>query len=334
MSLTRVGEGGEHALSAQMTTQDALAGRLSSVLRFDGRNFAMWKLRMRAHLQSLDLWDVVEREADAMAASSKTAKAAESDEARRRKAYSTLILALNDTHLQMVMQVAEGDAHGVWTELVEHFERSTMASKAHTRGMLHKTRMQRGEAFDVYRARIMELVSRLRAMQEVVSEGELIYVLLEGLPESYAQVKQSLEVNDSMAMPDIVKHLRDFEERSRYKLEGHKLEEEQEERAHYARSECKGCRCSSSAPPPSRCILCKQTGHWADTCKYKKGGPGDCHRCGSGDHLMGDCPERRGGGGAAAGRGTKERRSQEEMAALATAAGMTFGAGPDDDGWN
>lgn len=290
---------------------DGLTARLSSVslLRFDGRNFPVWKVRMRAYLQSLDLWDAVERPpGDGSSSSSK--KAADEEETKRKKAYSTLVLALNDTHLQMVMQVPEGDAHGVWAELVGHFERTTMASKAHTRGMLHKTRMQSGESFDLYRARVMELVARLVSMGETVSEGEQIYVLLEGLPDTYTNVKQTLEMNDALKMHDLVKNLRDFEEKATYKRHG-----QQEEQAHYAGQSRpfhgprttnsrigsgRSCNCCGSSAggepnnaPPDRCALCKKNGHWADSCPYKKGGADDCHRCGRGDHRMRDCPDRR-----------------------------------------
>ena len=281
---------------------DALTSRLSTslnMLRFDGKNYPIWKVRMRAYLQSNDLWEVVEKATDGSASSGK--KAAEEEETKRKKAYSALVLSLGDAQLQMVMNVAEGNPHAVWKELSEHYEpRNTMASKAHTRGMLHKTRMQRGESFDLYRSRVLELVTRLRSVGEIVSEGELIYVLLEGLPEAYANVKQTLEMNDALKIADIVKHLRDFEEKETYKSE-----QRQEETAHFARArkqfqqrtdgEKNSTGGSGGVEWSPRCSVCKSTdGHTAWECKWKKGGPHDCHRCGQAGHEMRFCPEKNG----------------------------------------
>ena len=58
--------------------------------------------------------------------------------------------------------------------------------------MLHKTKMKSGEEFDVYNARIMQLAAALQNMGEQVSDGELIYVLLEGLSADYSGVRQAL----------------------------------------------------------------------------------------------------------------------------------------------
>ena len=62
---------------------EALAGRASamSLVRFDGKNFPMWKVRMRALLQSQDLWEVVEKAHDG-ASSSNSKKAIEEEESR------------------------------------------------------------------------------------------------------------------------------------------------------------------------------------------------------------------------------------------------------------
>ena len=206
-----------HSLDSAVPT--ARMNSLSLLQRFDGRNFPVWKMRTRAVLQSVDQWDAVDPDGKVGTTSSSKKGASEEEELKRKKAYSTLLLALDDAHLQMVMQVEEGDARGVWKELCDHYERTTMASKAHTRGMLHRSRMDtaNGESFDMYRSRVMELVSRLRGMKEMVSEGEIIYVLLEGLPKTYGAAKQALELNDDLRLDDLVKKLRDVEEKINYK---------------------------------------------------------------------------------------------------------------------
>jgi len=101
----------------------------------------------------------------------------------------------------------------VWRKLTAHFERKTTASRAHTRSQLHRVRMKSDEAYDLYRARVMALAMQLRGMGEEVSESELVYVLLQGLPSSYKGVQEALEVQDHLSLDSISDKLRDIQER-------------------------------------------------------------------------------------------------------------------------
>lgn len=83
--------------------------------------------------------------------------------------------------------------------------------------MLHKTRMHGfDEDFDVFVSRVQALASRLRNSDESVSEGELIYVVLEGLTEEYKALKASLEVQDNLGLEAICAHVRAAQEKLRY----------------------------------------------------------------------------------------------------------------------
>lgn len=208
---------------------------------------------------------------------------------------------LSDTQLHMVMppMVAVNDAAGVWRVLLRHYERKTTASKAHTRSMLHKTKMRSGEEFDVYRARIMQLAAALQNMGEQVSEGELIYVLLEGLPADYGGVRQALEVQNDITVDELSDHLRDHQEKRKY---GQEKEEEEQVIAMLRRTggggrgkragggggggrEASGDRDESS----HRCRLCRKNGHMEWHCELRRGKGGACFRCGKEGHQLRDC---------------------------------------------
>jgi hypothetical protein len=65
-------------------------------------------------------------------------------------ACTTLVQVLPDEMLLMVQQEMEAqNAAAVWSKLTAHFERKTMASRAHTRAQLHHIRMHGGEKFDI-----------------------------------------------------------------------------------------------------------------------------------------------------------------------------------------
>ena len=67
---------------------------------------------------------------------------------KEKIAYARIMMCLDDERVMMMQTVADGDAAGLWANLVRLYERSSTASKAHTRKMLHASRMG-GDDFDV-----------------------------------------------------------------------------------------------------------------------------------------------------------------------------------------
>jgi hypothetical protein len=49
-------------------------------------------------------------------------------------------------------------------------------------------------------------------MGEIVSKGELMYILTNGLPKSYSSIIQSLRVNDKLEFDEACQHIRDYQE--------------------------------------------------------------------------------------------------------------------------
>ena len=89
--------------------------------------------------------------------------------------------------------VVAGDANGVWKILLSKYERKTMASQHHTRGKLLAMKMERGESFDSYLARIQDVRVTLASMNSPVTDSELVFVVLEGLPAAYEIVVENLK---------------------------------------------------------------------------------------------------------------------------------------------
>jgi hypothetical protein len=261
------------------------------IIKFTGENWGIFKKKMRALLLHAELLECIDVKTDSDG-SSKTTKISEEERRKMNRAYSILTLSLDDPRMQMMMHVEEGDAAGVWRTLVAHYERTSTASKAHTRSMLHKQRMYETEEFDMYKSRIVELKMRLATMGETVSEGELIYVILEGLPATYGALKQSLEVQDDYDFEKICGHIRDYQEKKKYQSKNE--DEFVQESASYARGR-HGGRESEDDRKNWPCRICKKVGHPPFECPMRKGSGYDCFKCGRRDHQMRDCPELRSG---------------------------------------
>jgi hypothetical protein len=265
--------------------------------RFDGVNWPIWKMKIRAYMLLVGPKNVLDASptTSGTSASSTTTivkKKTGKDEDQHR-AYATLMMCLDDARIMLLMSVPEGDATGAWAELVKYYERTTMASKAHTRSMMHKTKMSDDEEFDAYKSRIMQLRMKLKAMNADVGDEELMYVLLEGLPESCSQLKQSLEVQNELTVDEACNHIRDHQEKAAHRRLNGEIEE-----AHMSRADTRhgggggggggGGSQRDFDVKKHRCRLCTKIGHMEWDCAIRKGGDGDCFKCGHAGHTMRD----------------------------------------------
>jgi hypothetical protein len=269
-----VGYGGEERPAAQQ------------VRPFDGRNFPVWKARMRAKLQAARLLHVLdEASQEATPPGSSSAGAAtrkqQNHDAERQRVYAMLILALDDAHVAIVTSEAqEGDAGAAWRVLLRMYERETTASRHQLRSELHRLKLGATESIDAYKARVLHLVGRLRSMKESVSEGEQIYCMLEGLPRGYDMLRQAMEVQEGLTFDQMCSHLRDAQEKVKARAK-----EEQPARDLARRL--------NALSVEQTCALCKEKGHWIGGCSRRKGmKPGECFVCGSTAHGWRACPQR------------------------------------------
>jgi hypothetical protein len=329
--------------SSESSSSQVLRGLPNALgIRLTGKNYPMWKVKIRAVLQSQDLLDCLiggHVSSSLSLQADDGGKKKEADllmKSRCARAYTIILLSLDDTRIQMVMDVAEGDSVGLWSALMKLFERTTTASKTHTRRMLHQIKMDVDEEFDLFKSRIIQLVTRLNSMGENVTDGEKIYAVLEGLPRSYDGLKQSLEVQDSLTFEEICSHIRDHQEKLEYRIGGAD-EVSGTEVANYANGGGRGgrggdnggrvntTRGGMSDASSHRCYLCRKYGHYEWSCDQRRGRDGDCFRCGKPGHQMRECKGVVPNGG----------NGKDEIACGAWKEGEAGAGGGDDDsdGW-
>ena len=194
-------------------------------------NFSAWKFKTLAYLQSMGLKDVVvssvldvnELELDEAGSSvdttSKKGKAAFLNDTakliRRKseKAYAILLNILEDELIDLIAHVEAGDAHGVWTVLLETYEAKSTASLCYTLDQLMNIHFDsKKESFDMFKAKFIKLVLALKEMNEIVSPAIQRYVLLRSLPSGYKALVQSLKINDTISFEETCTHIKDYYE--------------------------------------------------------------------------------------------------------------------------
>jgi hypothetical protein len=311
---------------AEERTEDERAerGARRALPTFNGKSasFPVWKARVRAWLQAestsllyvLDgstgpLQQETQQQAAAASASSvsssasvsaaggKAAAAAKRREERqeqdRLRVYNALLSALDDTHVGIIVtEVAEGDAAGAWRILLRKYERNTAASRNQLRRELHTLRLAESETIDEYKSRGLHIAARLRATKEVVSDGEVLYCLLEGLPPAFDMVRQALEVQDIVELEAACGHLREVEDKIRRRAVGGKERTGgglQGAKASGSSDEWTGGQLNKiemrngGAP----CPICGRRGHTMFSCSRRHAS--GCFRCGARGHSVRDC---------------------------------------------
>ncbi len=173
-----------------------------SIIPFDGKDFGLWKLKVKATLKGQGWYHVLDPDA-------KIKREHKDDD--KPKVYAFLVNCLSNSVLSLFAAYAdvEDDPLVLWNALIKHYERDTMASKHATRAMMLSMHLLDGEDVSVYVSRILSCAQKLRSMNDSVSDSDLLYSLLNGLPEEYDTYKAMIRIKDGVDFADAVKYLKD-----------------------------------------------------------------------------------------------------------------------------
>ena len=199
---------------------------LERVIKFNGKNFPVWKLKMFAYLAEHKLMEVVLKDESKLGDDKEKEKAI--------TAYSVLIRSISDEQAESFIHIPMGNAYKLWQALVQRYERKTVANKAHIREQLAECIMEKNEVFDKYVARIRHLTIQLQEMGETVQPSELMHLLLRGLPQTieYKSLVQTLKVNNKLDFDEVCEHIRDCQDAQI--REEKKSSETKDDNAYYA----------------------------------------------------------------------------------------------------
>lgn len=168
---------------------------------FDGSNFGNWKFRMETLLNELDLLDFVRLpyysmiellESDSAAVKAQKEMELKNLEKRDRKCCSQIIQRVADSHLEYVKDC--DSAHGIWSVLIETFERKSIASQLLLRKklLLMKFHPNR-ETMANHLLTFDKVIRELRATGAKLEETDLVCHLLLTMPTEFNHVVTVIE---------------------------------------------------------------------------------------------------------------------------------------------
>ena len=276
-------------------------------VKFDGKDFQWWSYQIRALITGQGCWSVIEfkdeesfivnyreklledmegskvddgesSEAD-MKMIEKDCKSARMKFRKMRESvYSMLVLAFDRSTSHLIMNCARGDAYAVWQNLLNHYERQTLASKLTLKQAFHSQRMG-SKSFAEYSEGIVQIANRLQQMGSPVGDDDKLAALFAGLSEEFEQIKVSLTSRAvAPTFHDACDVLADYSlqrslERGRTGVRG--------EQAYYG-ADTRGKPKGKEMRKAVTCYNCDEVGHISRECsKPRKGGNGHSNRGGT-----------------------------------------------------
>ncbi|MCO5578863.1 hypothetical protein L7F22_032710 [Adiantum nelumboides] len=158
--------------------------------KFNGKNFALWKWRMRMVLEEKGLWEIV--------TGGEVAPDMEEDlvEYQRREhlAYMLVCLSLGDGPAEEVRH--ESGAKEVWDALATTYESRNLANVLRLKRELIGLQMKSSDKVKDHMQRLRAIAAELAAVGEPVPKRELAFMLLNSLPHVYAHLVVTLDGRD------------------------------------------------------------------------------------------------------------------------------------------
>ena len=227
--------------------------------------FALWQIKMRDVLASMDL-------DDALLGMDKMPSSLTKEEKQKmdRKALSTIRLRLSNNILQEVMK--ETTSAALWLKLEAICMTKSLTSKLSVKQRLYSHRMPEGGSLLEHLASFKDIITDLESLEMKYEDEDLGLILLCSLPSSYATFRDTiLYSRDSLTLEEVYEALHSKEKmKSMVSIEGSSSHGEgltirgrnsdRDSKPNRSRSKSKG-RYKS-------CKYCKKSGHDISEC-YK-----------------------------------------------------------------
>ena len=295
----------------------------------DETYFSIWKLKVEAqirgfglmevlenkeqelHVKVLDRLNVYQREREDMKEQGQskvtevinlTQEQKDTITNRMNKVYAALAETLVTADQMRILlnksNVPDGDAYQLWKAIKDRYDiRPSDASKERLWEIFNGMKMNPGDDFKTYKAKVEEAVANLYTVGEMVPETRIKAKLITGLSSQYGPFVGALYAQDYTAMNlmDLCKKINDFEESTVFKNAHTDINEtipgmtamvkdymKRKAWSGKGNERDKGMKCFTCNKEghrayycelnkdKKRCINCKRIGHTTNECRYPK----------------------------------------------------------------
>ena len=254
--------------------EDKMLAMDSRVDKLNGTNYHNWKFNVRMLLIGKDLWEIVEgTESIGVGANE-----AEVKKFRRRENLALSIICLSvSINLQIYVRNAKTPKEA-WKCLADHFEEKSLSKKIMYRRKLYSCRLEKGVTMEEHVNNLTTISEHLDALDDAVSEKDLVMILISSLSEDYNNLITALEsVKESELTWTYVRE-RVIAEYDRKKSSGiRKLGKDVDALFIDKSFKNKGINNTSQLKKNGRkdlsqikCHFCKEKGHFIKDCPIKK----------------------------------------------------------------
>ena len=183
-----------------------MEGQKFSFEKLNDKNFETWSLKIKAVLINSDLWEFVN--SDCPAPIEETAKNAAGEDvitvknekeistwmSKDQKAFSNLILSVDDSQLQLIKKCTTSKS--AWNELKSYHQKSTLSNKVSLLKQACKMQLREGDDMGNHIFKMEEIFDKLANLGKNLEEDLRVAIILSSLPESYNTLITALEARD------------------------------------------------------------------------------------------------------------------------------------------
>jgi hypothetical protein len=166
----------------------ATINEFKSIEKFNGENFGIWKFRMEMLLKSMEIWTMV----DGTEVMPEDTKDMLPWKIKNDKAMATICFGLKNGQLAHIRKAST--AKEAWNSLEKIYETKNLTNQLLLRGQFFNCKMDEHEAMAEYISRVSNLAERLTDLDTPVTEQDIVYTILLGLPRSYNTLRTALEL--------------------------------------------------------------------------------------------------------------------------------------------
>ncbi|XP_052185878.1 uncharacterized protein LOC127797225 isoform X2 [Diospyros lotus] len=254
---------------------------------FDGENYQVWAVKMKAHLRGLSLWQWVESEREIPPLGNNPTlnqiRAHEEAEAKAPRALSQIHAAVSESIFSRIMACETAkEAWDILKELYQGNARTKRIQVLNLKRNFEILRMNEKDTIQEFSEKLMTVVNKIRLMGEELPDSRIVEKVLISLPERFEAKISSLEDSRDISQITLAELIGALQAQEQRRIMRNEESEKTVEGAYLAKSSS-----SKKKGKIPECDHCKKLGHEEKDCWHK--GKPQCFQCKRFGHLKKDC---------------------------------------------